>query len=370
MRAGLVGMAAGAIGAIVGLMLGSSVATDVVKAFELRGGAEVFVATVVVVVAVGLASFVLQVAATPIAGSLRRVHLGWADRAGGGVVAFVAAFAVAWLLGGVLATGPSQSFARAVQDSVVLRELDQHLPEAPGVVAELQQTLLDHGMPLPFVGFEPKLDPVDPPSSEVVAAAQAASASSTVRVSGPGCGGGLTGSGVALAPGLVVTNAHVIGGIDDVTVEDAAGRHPATPVLFDSRTDLAVLRVDGLVAPVLPLAAATVDTGEGAAVLGYPGGGPLVVSPAAVLDQRRAVGRDIYGRGTITREVYVLQSSVRPGDSGGPFVDAAGTVLGIVFARSSVDGDVGYALTADEVRTVLAEVTPTTPAVDTGSCAA
>jgi S1-C subfamily serine protease len=363
-------MVAGAVGAIVGLMLGSKIATDVVRGLDLRGGSEVLVATVLVVFAVGLVSFVLQVAATPVTASIRRLHLGWADRAGGGAVAFVAALAVAWLLGGVFATGPSQSFARAVQDSVVLRELDERLPAAPGVVAELQQTLIDHGMPLPFVGFEPQLDPVDPPSSDVVAAAQVAAAASTVRVSGPGCGSGLTGSGVVVQPGVVVTNAHVVAGIDEITVEDSAGRHAATPVAFDPDTDLAVLRVDDLVAPPLPLATTEAATGEGAAVLGYPGGGPLVVSPAAVLDERSAVGRDIYGGGTVTREVYVLQSSVRPGDSGGPFVDATGTILGIVFARSSVDDDVGYALTAAEVRTVLTQVPARAAGVTTGSCTA
>jgi S1-C subfamily serine protease len=315
-------------------------------------------------------SFVVQVAATPIAASVKAVRLGWLDRAGGGAMAFVVAVALAWLVGGVLATGPSQAFARAVQDSVLLREMDERFPAAPGVIADLQQTMLDHGMPLPFVGFEPRFDPVAPPSTEALAAAQAAAAGATVRVSGPGCGGGLTGSGVVVSPGLVVTNAHVIGGIDTITIEAADGRHDATPVLFDSDLDLAVLRVDGLAIAALPLAAQDARTGAGAAVLGYPGGGPLVVIPAAVLDTRDAVGRDIYGNGTATREVHVLQSAVRPGDSGGPFVDETGTILGIVFARSNVDDDVGYALTSDEVRDALATLPASSAPVDTGRCAA
>jgi S1-C subfamily serine protease len=368
-RAGLVGIAAGAIGTIVGLMLGSAIATDVTRSLELRGGSEVFAASVIVVVAVALVSFVVQVAAAPLAASIRRMHIGWIDRAGGGAIGFVGSIALAWLLGGVLATGPSQSFARAVQDSMLLREIDERLPPAPGVVAELQQAMLDHGMPLPFVGFEPRLDPVAPPSTEALAAAQAAAAGSTVRVSGAGCGGGLTGSGVVVAPGIVVTNAHVVGGIDDISVEAVDGSHDATPVLFDPDTDLAVLRVDGLPAPALTLATEDAATGQGAAVLGYPGGGPLVVSAAAVLDRREAVGRDIYGGGTVTREVYILQSTVRPGDSGGPFVDQTGTILGIVFARSNVDDDVGYALTSDEVRSVLSSLPANTTEVDTRSCA-
>jgi S1-C subfamily serine protease len=370
-RTGLVGVTAGAIGAVAGLLLGSAVAADVVEAFELRGGAEVFFATVIVVAAVALVSFVLQVAAAPVAASIRRLHLGWVDRGGGGVVGFVLSITIAWLLGGVLATGPSQGLARGVQDSVLLREIDERFPAAPGVVADLQQALIDHGMPLPFVGFEPRLDPVEPPSTEALAAAQAAAAGATVRVFGAGCGGGVTGSGVVVAPGVVVTNAHVVGGIDEVNVDATDGGHAGVPVMFDADTDLAVLRVDGLGVAPLPLAPGDVATGAGAAVLGYPGGGPLVVSPAAVLDRRNAVGRDIYGNGTVTREVYILQSAVRPGDSGGPFVDAAGTVLGIVFARSNIDDGVGYALTADEVRDALATVpaVSSAPEVDTGSCA-
>jgi S1-C subfamily serine protease len=368
-RAGLVGIAAGAIGTIVGLMLGSAIATDVTRSLELRGGGEVFAVSVVVVIAVALVSFVVQVAAAPLAASIRGMHLGWVDRTAGGVIGFVGSIALAWLLGGVLATGPSQSFAREVQDSVLLREIDDRLPAAPGVVAELQQALLNHGMPLPFVGFEPRLDPVAPPSTEALAAAQAAAAASTVRVSGAGCGGGLTGSGVVVASGLVVTNAHVVAGIDAISVDAGDGRHDALPVWFDPDTDLAVLRVDGMTVPPLALATQDAATGQGAAVLGYPAGGPLVVAPAAVLDRREAVGRDIYGHGTVTREVYILQSSVRPGDSGGPFVDQTGTVLGIVFARSNVDDDVGYALTSDEVRSVLALVPANSAEVDTRSCA-
>jgi uncharacterized membrane protein required for colicin V production len=368
-RAGLVGMVASALGTIVGFLLGSWIATEVVRSFELRGATEVFVATLVLLLTVVGASFVVQLAAMPLAATVHRVRLGWLDRIGGGVVAFVVAVGVAWLLGGVLATGPSRPFARAMQDSVLLRALDERLPPAPGVVANLQQAMRNHGMPSPFLGFEPRLDPIAPPSTEALAAAQQAAASSTVRVSGLGCGGGIVGSGVVVGPGVVVTNAHVVAGIRDVRVEAVDGEHRAAPVLFDPGTDIAVLHVDGLNVPALPIATHDAANGQGAAVLGYPGGGPLVVLPAAVLDERQATGRDIWGRGSVDREVYILQAAVRPGDSGGPFVDQSGTVLGLVFARSNVDENTGYALTSDEVRAALAKVPPAGAAVDTRSCA-
>lgn len=367
-RTGLVGMVAAAIGSIGGLLLGSALANDVADALGADGDAEVLVAAVVVVVAVTVLSYGAQLLAAPLSVSIDVLRLGWVDRLGGGVLAFVASLAIAWMVGGVLAVGPSQAIAHAVHESVVLREIDRRFPNAPGVVAELQQTLIDHGMPLPFVGFEPRLDPVEPPSSEAVAAAQEVAATSTVRIAADGCGVGVTGSGVVVAPGTVFTNAHVVAGADRVVVEALDGRHDATPVYFDPDTDLAVLRVDGLGMPALPIATRDAAVGEGAAVLGYPGGGSLVATPAAVLDEREAAGRDIWGGSIARREVYVLQAAVRPGDSGGPFVDQSGTVLGLVFARSNAADDVGYALTSDELRPVLASAPTLTVEVGTGRC--
>jgi S1-C subfamily serine protease len=370
-RAGLIGMTASAVGTIVGFFVGSWIATELVGALDLQGLGEVLLATFVLASCVALASFAVQLAAVPLGTAVHRIQLGWLDQIFGGALAFVVAVVIAWLLGGVLAAGPSQSVARAMQDSAVLRALDDRLPAAPGVVAELQQAMREHGMPSPFVGFEPRLDPVTPPSTAALAAAQRAAAASTVRVSGEGCGGGIVGSGAVVAPGVVVTNAHVVAGTHHVRVEATDGAHDAVPVLFDPDTDLAVLHVQGLDVPVLPIASQDAGRGQGAAVLGYPGGGPLEITSAAVLDAQQALGRNIWGGGVVRREVYVLQASVRPGDSGGPFVDTNGTVLGLVFARSNVNSGVGYALTSDELRDALAAApsAANAPAVDTRSCA-
>lgn len=367
-RVGLVGMIAAAIGSIGGLLIGSALANDVADALGASGNAEVLVATVVVVAAVTLLSYGAQLLAAPLSKSMDVLQLRWLDRLGGGALAFMASLAIAWIVGGVLAVGPSQSIARTVQGSVLLREIDRRFPNAPGVVAELQQTLIDHGMPMPFIGFEPRLDSVDPPSPEAVAAARNAATASTVRITADGCGAGVSGSGVVVAPGVVFTNAHVVAGAERVLVDALDGRHDATPVYFDPDTDLAVLRVDGLEMPPLPIATRDARVGEGAAVLGYPGGGSLVVTPAAALGERQAVGRDIWGGSIARREIHVLQAEVRAGDSGGPFVDESGTVLGLVFARSNAADDIGYALTSDELRPVLASVPSLTAAVDTGRC--
>jgi S1-C subfamily serine protease len=195
-------------------------------------------------------------------------------------------------------------------------------------------------------------------------------AASTVKIVGVGCGGVLEGSGFVAGPGLVVTNAHVVAGIDGPVVEDRGGRHPARTVLFDPDLDLAVLRTSGLAGPALPLETSTVSRGTGGAVLGYPGGGPFRAGPAAVRRSFVAVGRDIYGRRTVPRAVYELEAAVRPGNSGGPVVVPDGRVIGVVFSRSLSQANVGYALVGGDVATRLRTAAARSAAVDTGACAA
>ena len=178
------------------------------------------------------------------------------------------------------------------------------------------------------------------------------------------------GSGVILDPaGYVVTNAHVVAGVDDPIVRgpDQDSRH-GTTVLFDPDLDLAILHVPNWPGRVLPLTPGDVERGEVGAVLGYPGGGPLAGGGAAVLRSFEPLGRDIYGTQDVVRLVLELQAVVRPGNSGGPFVLTDGSVAGVVFAASSAEEDIGYAIAAEEVRPRLAEVVGATAEVETGPC--
>ena len=152
-----------------------------------------------------------------------------------------------------------------------------------------------------------------------------------------------------VAPGEVVTNAHVIAGIPRPQVEDGAGFHPTTVVYFNPSFDLAVLRVSGLSEPPLTLDPTDVGRGTQAAVLGYPGGGSFTADPAGVMAEFEAEGRDIYGQGLTLRSVYEIQALVRPGNSGGPLVEPNGEVIGVVFSRSTTNADVGYALASPGV---------------------
>ncbi len=145
-----------------------------------------------------------------------------------------------------------------------------------------------------------------------------------MRVVVPACGGTQLGTGWIAAPGIIVTNAHVVAGGDEVNVTTTSGEEAdGSVVLFDDRTDIAIVRLDGsLSGPVLELDATSYDRGEVGATLGYPGAreGELVARRAAVQARFEAIGRDIYGRGEVEREVYELRAAVREGDSGGPFV--------------------------------------------------
>ena len=142
----------------------------------------------------------------------------------------------------------------------------------------------------------------------------------------------------------------------------------ATAVLFDPSFDLSVLRTDAPLGPPLPISAALVGRGTEAALLGYPEDGPLAIGPAGVTSEVTALGRDIYGNGSVTRGVYSLQANVEPGNSGGPLMGPGGQVIGVVFSRSTVYPDVGYALTSPGVLARVQEAALHRGAVSTGPC--
>ena len=274
-----------------------------------------------------------------------RIHLEVVDRVLGGLVAAVGMLLVVWLVAGSAAAAQTLGIGPLVQESAIVRALDGQLPPAPEVTARIERLIDPLGLPRVFAGLEPETgNPVATPADADVAAAAARSAASTVRLRSRGCGGALLGSGFVAAPGLVITNAHVVAGVSDTVIEDAEGSHPATPVLFDPALDIAVLRARGLAGPPLPLASTDAPRGAPGAVMGYPEGGALTTTPAAVRATYSALGRDVYGEGLVTRRVDALQATVRPGNSGGPFALPDGSVGGVVFAASVTDPGIGYAL--------------------------
>jgi S1-C subfamily serine protease len=322
---------------------------------------------------------VVQTLAAWVASRLRR-HLVWqparrVDAAGGGIVGIVAVLVVTWLLGSVLLRADSSvPFASDARDSSVLAVVDKVMPGSPDQVFSAFGKLLDTtGFPQVFTDLtQERPAPVAAPDGTVSKyAGVRLAARSTVKIIGnaDSCGRRIEGSGFVFAPQRVMTNAHVLAGVTDPKVYlDGTGRgYPARVVAFDPQTDLAVLWVPSLDLPPLTFGGAAAQ-GTDSAAIGYPGDGPLVVSPARIRGTTLAVGQDIYGSGRVVRSIYALRAVVRPGNSGGPVVGIDGRVLGVVFAASRDDPETGYALTATQVARVAAEGRSAVDDVATGRC--
>ncbi len=351
-----------------GLVLGALLASVTVRGFHTSTSRTVVGISTVLGVALVLG------AVGRFAGSLlfRRVHrsvLGPFDSALGVVVSVVASLLAAWLVASLLINTPDTQLNAAVSQSRIIRSLDAVLPPPPSLFSKVQSFLSAQGFPLAFAQLAPaSAGPVTVASASEVAAAVTADGASTVKVVGQGCGQIQEGSGFVVAPGVVVTNAHVVAGMAHPVVEDRTGTHPTEVVFFDPRFDLAVMRVAGLTEQPLVLDPTDVARGARAAVLGYPGGGPFAAVPAGVMASFEASGRDIYGQGLTVRNIYEIQGVVRPGNSGGPLVASDGHVIGVVFSRSTTNGDIGYALTSPGVLSRVRTAEQATTTVGTGPC--
>ena len=293
------------------------------------------------------------------------------DAALGALFGISQALVLAWLIGGLLATGPFPSLAGEAQQSVAVRSLLGAFPPPSEVAGELGGLIDASGLPQVFSGLEPLPAPAVPvPGRTDADQIAAAAVASVVRVDAQGCGEIFTGTGFAVAPNYVVTNAHVVAGATSVSVTaDSTGRRAAgSVVLFDPELDVALIRTANLVFRPLELAAAAPDRGTVGAALGHPNGGALAVIPAAVSAEIHASGRDLYGTHAVVRDILELRAPIQPGDSGGPFLLSDGQVGGVVFAESRTDAGVGYALgpiaVADRVLPLLGR----TAVVDTGAC--
>lgn len=271
---------------------------------------------------------------------------------------------VAWVAGAAALQVPGQpDVRRAVQQSQVLRTLNDVLPPSGPILNALAR--FD---PLPALRG-PRAD-VPPPRAAIARDPEvAAAAGSVVRVLGTACGLGVTGSGWVAGDDLVVTNAHVVAGQDDTTVQlrGTGPRLDAEPVAFDVRDDVAVLRVAGLGAPALARRD-EVPAATQAALLGFPENGPYDVRPVRMGATQQALAQDAYGDGPVTRSIVPLRGLVRHGNSGGPLVDGDGRVVGTVFAATvGGAGDGGYAIPNAVVASVLGRAGGS--AVSTGPCA-
>ncbi|MCV7495227.1 MarP family serine protease [Micrococcus luteus] len=408
------------LGNLVGLVGGAAIAfyalpevAEFVTAPQWRWAA--LIATLVLLVAAG------QYVGAAIGEAIRlRVNLPalrLVDRLLGALAAGLAGALVLWLVAFSIAASGSTAVTREVTRSQVITALDTVMPdsllawaarsrsavadldvlpelELPAPVPESDDGIRAAPAPaatpaLPSAASSPSdtATSAPPPTSAAPSATTTAPASSAstvapstpaassasaavVRLTGTAaqCSQVQSGSGVAVAPDRVLTNAHVVLGVDAPTVTDRArGVHEARIVHLDTVHDLAVLAVDDADLPVMPVGA-ELTGGASASVLGYPDGGPFASTPATV----QAVGEvplgDVLTGAASMVDVYTLAADIRHGYSGGPVVDAAGNLAGLVFARAPGSDAVGYALTADTIAPVVAAAPGMTATVPSGDC--
>ncbi|HEY7596317.1 MAG TPA: MarP family serine protease, partial [Actinophytocola sp.] len=307
---------------------------------------------------------------------IRSPKLASVDNALGAIVQGAVVFVVAWLIALPLVTvGNLPDLASAIRNSTILGGVDKVMPQAAQDLPDELRRLLD------VSGFPAAVDPFDrTPTKEVAPPDPKLQSSAVVQrvrpsvlkihAKAPSCSRALEGTGFVIAPERMMTNAHVVAGTSEVTVETSSGPYDARVVHYDPDTDVAVLAVPGLPAPALRFAPQPGRSGQSAIVLGYPLDGPYTASPARVRDKINLTGPDIYDSSTVTREVFTLRAVVRSGNSGGPLVDTRGRVIGVIFGAAVDESETGFALTANEVTDEVRQAPNLSRAVGTGSCAA
>lgn len=297
----------------------------------------------------------------------------------GSILQAITVVVAAWLVALPLASASIPGVAAGVKGSEILQAVDSVMPAAARALPRELRELLDNS------GFPSVLDPftetpifaVDPPNTALArSAVVTAVRDSVLKVRGraPSCSRQLEGSGFVIAPQLVMTNAHVVAGTSETSVEvrNSRGRIStlnARVIVYDPNVDIAVLRVPDLDAESLSFAPDPAGVGDDAIVIGYPLDGPYTPTAAKVRQRIPLVGPNIYDNGSVKRDVYTVRAVVRSGNSGGPMIAPDGQVVGVVFGAALDDKETGFVLTAQQVQPAFDAARDRTRAADTGVCA-
>ena len=282
------------------------------------------------------------------------------DGVAGAVFIGALALGLAWIGGAAaLQTPGATDLRKEIQRSTILQWLNDALPPSGPLLNALSRV-----DPFPSVSGPEATVPA--PTRGILADADVKAArKSVVRVQGTACGLAVEGSGWVARNEIVVTNAHVVAGQDDTSVELEDGvEHDAQTVVFDSRNDIAVLRVPGLAAPVLGQVEEG-RVGASVAILGYPEDGPYRAEPGRLGATQTVISQDAYGVGPIRREITAIRGRIRSGNSGGPAVDARGRVAATVFAAAQTRRRSGFGLPP---KLVAANLRKSGAPVDSGPC--
>jgi S1-C subfamily serine protease len=354
------------IGGLLGIWLSPQLLGDAAPSVWISLGA-----LFIVLVGASLGQAVLQ-----FFGARIRDRITWQparalDAVGGAVLSVVAVLVVAWALGVAVSGARLPWVSEQVRNSSVLRQVNDVMPtRAVEALDSFNQVVGASFFPRYLEPFAPeRIVKVGPPPRGILADPQVeAAAASVLKIHGENnCGQGVEGTGFLYQPDRLMTNAHVVAGVDEPRVLTDGGEVEATVVYYNPDIDVAVLAVDGLGLPHLQFDPDG-EAPDPGAVLGYPQDGPYDVQGARIRAEQRLRSPDIYGDGTVVREVFSVRSLIRPGNSGGPMVSPAGRVLGVVFAASVKDRSTGYVLTAEQVAEAAFQGARNDRVVDTRSC--
>jgi S1-C subfamily serine protease len=343
------------VGFIGGVAIGAIIAPPVSRTLSASTPWQAFIAILVLFACAVLGMLIASALGVAIRSRITGRPATFLDSIGGAAVNVISVLVVAWLIGSLVANA-SFSVARQVNDSLVLRTVDRLMPK--GVlylpVFPPLRTLMSNGLYSPVfdaLGAETTINLPAPSQAAISSPAVVADEQSIVKITGiaPTCSTSIEGSGFVIAPGRVLTNAHVVAGVTQgPTVYSGDQSFPARVVLYNPQHDVAVLAVPGLQAPALRFAGPAPFSAS-AVVAGYPEDQSLTLHPARVAESIEAVGPNIYSTTTVHRQIYPIRAVVKPGNSGGPLLALNGTVYGVVFAASTTNPEIGYALTAAEI---------------------
>jgi S1-C subfamily serine protease len=371
-RSGALGSLLSFVGVLLGAIAGVLLAPHLV-AHVAAPRAKLFAALFLILALVVIGEVAGVVLGRAVRGAIQSNSVRFFDSLIGVAVQLVVVLVAAWLLATPLTSSAGQpSLAAAVRGSRVLAQVNDYAPEWLKTVPKRLSALLDtSGLPQVLEPFSrTPVVAVAPPDAALAKNPVVANTEPSVvkiRAIAPSCEKVLEGSGFVLSPDRVMTNAHVVAGANNVTVEASGNPYDATVVSYDPTVDIAILSVPHLPAGPLAFANSPVASGTEGILMGYPGGGGFMATPARIRELIELNGPDIYRKATINREVYTVRANVEQGNSGGPLIDLDGQVIGVVFGAAVDDNDTGFVLTAKEVAAQLAHIGDTAP-VPTGEC--
>lgn len=357
------------IGAVVGLKL-----SPVLLERMSNGPAKVGLGIGIVVALVAFGETFGVWAGRELRDRITSARLTSVDNALGAVLQALAVFVVAWLIALPLTSATAlPALASAINTSAVLRGVDSVMPaSAKALPDDLRKMLGASGFPEALAPFSQTpvaaIGPPDPALDSSPAVRDVEPSVVKIRGRATSCARALEGTGFVVAPHRVLTNAHVVAGTDQVSIEIGRGQFDANVVLYDPSKDVAVLSVPDLDADALSFAHGPAHPGGDVIALGYPLDGPYTAAAGRVRERVNLRGPDIYDSSTVVRDVYTVRGKVQSGNSGGPLIDPSGQVVGVVFGAAVDDPETGFALTGDEVAQDVSQASGLTQPVPTGGC--